>query len=121
VPVVVERPLLDGLGSEPSGRVSSNWEKRGGEGSRRVSDVVGRGESVGSRLFVGDGLVGCSVWLDWGSCCWRLSESSWMTGAWSWVDAMAGRGKTEWGGVAGRTWGPSGDEKRQGVDFIAGT
>lgn len=62
--VAVEGPLLDGLDSEASGRGLSNWEKRGGEGSRRVSEVPvsGRGESGVSLVF------GCSVRLDWGSC-----------------------------------------------------
>ena len=71
-PVAVERPLLGELGSEASGR-GSRWEKRGGEDSRVVSEVVGRDESEVSRGF--EGTRGCgSVWV---GC---LSESSFMTG-----------------------------------------
>ena len=58
--VAVEAPLLGEIESEPPGRILSNWEKRGGDGSRRVSEVAvgGRGDSGLSRGFAFRGTAG---------------------------------------------------------------
>jgi hypothetical protein len=103
--VAVEGPLPRGLDSEPPGRGSSTWEKRGGEDSWRSSEVSGRGESVfGGACWVGSSCPG------WGSG-WCLSPSSLTTGVWSWTDAIAGEVGGGWASLKERGV-PGGNESR---------